>query len=374
MRARWSVAVAVAVLGQAGATEAASGPRVLKSADGLLTVSIPAGATSAPGRIRITVLPPSRYPPELRKARTARGTKVYALAPDGLRFAKPVTVTRRIAGLPKTLPALASRDARGRWELLRRQRVQVAGRTAVLSGETRHFSSFVTVESGVRLELSPDAVQGTVDHVFDATATFSEPPTQSYWWDGTPWGPGAASSRVIAVQRGTSRVAGNGRTQGVSYVCNTTGRGVFGIRFLVKLSGLEALFGDAELESSLSGVATCTKPAEVKLVAACVAIVHRALGAFPSFLEYRLGFARAGLPAKPTVQLTSPDTNHGAAAEAPIDTSGRATVQTGIDAFGPKAVGRATVGGADITSQLTGLLGSTVDVTAQERVAAGTCP
>ena len=108
-----------------GNREAVSPAQTVTSKDGGLTVSVPRGALSKPTRIRVRTLTQAQYPPELRNATVRPGSKLYALEPSGLRFLKPVTITRRIdtrvAGFEKDTVqgvVLASRDRSGKWELL----------------------------------------------------------------------------------------------------------------------------------------------------------------------------------------------------------------------------------------------------------------
>jgi hypothetical protein len=123
-------------------------PQTIVSADGVLTVRVPAGATTQPVHVR-----------KLRAS-------AYELGPSGLRFAKPVTLTWRIdatkAGfdLKRAVPGivLASRDARGRWERLGNQQIRVDGKQLVVSGTARHLSLFVAGDSGLRVSLVPDSV------------------------------------------------------------------------------------------------------------------------------------------------------------------------------------------------------------------------
>ena len=90
---------AVLLLGAAdaaGDTAVVSPRQIVKSKDGGLIVSVPRGALKKATKVRIRVLKRSQYPPELRNATFRPGSKLYALEPAGLRFLKPVTITRRI--------------------------------------------------------------------------------------------------------------------------------------------------------------------------------------------------------------------------------------------------------------------------------------
>jgi len=153
----------------AGERAAVSPAQTVATADGGLKVTVPAGALAKPVRVRIRTLARGQYPPEVRNAKFRPGTKVYALEPSGTRFLKPVTITRRIdtkaAGFPAgSVPGivLATRDAKGKWELLRSLRIRREGRTAVVSGTTRHFSSLLALDEGFSLTLTPKAVDAEV--------------------------------------------------------------------------------------------------------------------------------------------------------------------------------------------------------------------
>ncbi len=141
----------------------------MKSRDGGLIVSVPRGALSKPTRIRVRTLTRAQYPPELRNATVRPGSKLYELEPSGLRFLKPVTITRRIdtrvAGFAKDAVqgvVLASRDRSGKWELLKSLSARLNGRTLAVSGTTRHFSTLLSLDEGFSLSLVPVEIEAAV--------------------------------------------------------------------------------------------------------------------------------------------------------------------------------------------------------------------
>jgi hypothetical protein len=160
----------VPAAGNAGSEpESVSPAQTVTSRDGGLTVSVPSGALSRSTRIRVRTLTRAQYPPELRNATVRPGSVLYELEPSGLRFLKPVTITRRIdtrvAGFAKDSVrgvVLASRDRSGKWELLKSLTARLNGKTLAVSGTTRHFSTLLSLDEGFSLSLVPLAVDAAV--------------------------------------------------------------------------------------------------------------------------------------------------------------------------------------------------------------------
>lgn len=153
----------------AGERDGVSPAQTVTSRDGGLTVSVPRGALSKPTRIRVRTLARAQFPPELRNATMRPGSKLYELEPSGLRFLKPVTITRRIdirlAGFAEDAVqgvVLASRDRSGKWELLRSLSARRSGTTLAVSGATRHFSTLLSLDEGFSLKLTPPEVEAFV--------------------------------------------------------------------------------------------------------------------------------------------------------------------------------------------------------------------
>jgi hypothetical protein len=102
-------------------------------------VGLPASLCAIPLAVATDAIgPPAQYPSELKGATFKPGSRLYALEPAGTRFAKPVTVTRRLNAklqgfdLGKAVPGivLATRSPNGRWELLGSQQARPAGNTS----------------------------------------------------------------------------------------------------------------------------------------------------------------------------------------------------------------------------------------------------
>jgi hypothetical protein len=105
-----------------------------------------------------------------------------------------------------------------------------------------------------------------------------------------------------------------------------------------------------------------------------VLVTHSALGGFPSHLTFVLDFLVPGSLPVPVLQLRAGGVNGDAPVTAPLDAEGRVRVDAGISSFGPKPIQSASVNGVDVTSQLVGKIGASVNVTSQQGTVAGTCP
>ncbi len=79
-----------AVIGAAGGS--------VVSADGVVTLAIPAGALAADTEVTLDVVPPAMWPPSLAAAEPIGG--IYALGPEGTTFAVPATLTWTFATAP----------------------------------------------------------------------------------------------------------------------------------------------------------------------------------------------------------------------------------------------------------------------------------
>jgi hypothetical protein len=380
----------VLVAGDArGNREAVSPAQTVTSRDGGLTVSVPRGALSKPTRIRVRLLTRAQYPPGLRNAAARPGSKLYELEPSGLRFLKPVKVTRRIdthvAGFEKDTVqgvVLASRDRRGKWELLRNLSVTVDVPTDTLSvsGTTRHFSTLLALDEGFSLGLLPRQVEAFVGDEWLARVVSKidnrrRRDTISIDGDETRW----SSSGAVGVGANLTYLQ-------QKFVCIRAGTGTYRADVTVAESSIAVFLGSLggryEEKIPVSGRARCkAAPAppppapRVDLTAACVAVTHTPFGSFPSFLRWLLGFERTALPANPRAELTVTGMNGGQPISAPIDAvTGTVELQGGISSFGPKQVQRLAVAGRDLTSQLVAKTAAAPVVTATQGVIVGTCP
>jgi hypothetical protein len=160
-------------------------------------------------------------PAAARRARAHLEGRVYELEPDGLQFAKDITVSRRYAaGAPgSSIPAalLLTQNARGRWELLRRLSIVRNGRSLIVSGKTRHFSPIVTLDSDTQVRLNPERVVAARGQEWNATRTVTAPRT--YDVNAEDWFATGAVERVAVHDVG----------RGARLRCKSIGTGTFGV-------------------------------------------------------------------------------------------------------------------------------------------------
>ncbi|MFN8223289.1 MAG: hypothetical protein U0R50_08625 [Gaiellales bacterium] len=368
-------------LAQARSEATPSPPRTFRSADGAVTVSVPRGALRAPASIRIRLLAPASYPPELRGAKFGSGAKLYSLEPAGLRLLKPVTITRRFDAtklgfdLAKAVPGivltLRSRD--GKWEVLRDQLVRTDGRqTLIVSGTARHFSTLVAFDGAARLTLTPESASAQVGGTFEAAvvaqidnARRADPINVS----SIEW----IALDVVGIQ------ANRGST--ATFVCQREGKDRFGATVRLAEDNLAvsvaSLFSaDYEETFRLRAPVECTKapPTDAELVAACVLVSHSPFGSDPSFLRWLLAFAPRTVSGGGQAQLTVAGMNGGQPVSGTIDANGKVELKGGIRSYGDKQIQRLAVAGRDVTSQLVAKVGSAAPVGSSQGVVAGTCP
>ncbi|WP_276955710.1 hypothetical protein [Allomeiothermus silvanus] len=116
------------VIGASGGT--------LSSADGRLTVEVPAGAFAKDEAVGIQ---------EIENHAHGRVGKAYRLTPEGVKFAKPVTLTfpytdADIAGTAPELLGVAYQDEKGFWRAYKK--VELNRENKTVSVETDHFSDW----------------------------------------------------------------------------------------------------------------------------------------------------------------------------------------------------------------------------------------
>jgi hypothetical protein len=376
----------LAATSAAGTAATPSPPQTVKSKDGGLVVTVPRGALRKPTRIRIRVLTRSQYPPELRQVTFKPGSKLYALEPAGLRFLKPVRVTRRIDAkaqgfdLREAAPGivLTTRSADGGWEILDRQSVTANGDTLVVSATTRHFSTVVAFDGGVRLKMVPGSLESVVGATWDARVVADidnsrrSDPTSL---EDVDW---------LEPSGNVKQVAGLG-TYGAKFTCTAPGRGywiadaVVGVDSLaIRLASVDIFADEPPFTERfrLYGVVDCKAkpPTPAELALACVVVAHTPLGSSPSFLRWLLSF-RGAVPPGARAELTVSGMNGGQPVSGAIDgATGRVELLGGITSYGGKQVQKLTVGGQDVTPQLVAKTGSSVNVTAAQGTAAGQCP
>jgi hypothetical protein len=364
-----------------GDREAVSPAQTVTSKDGGITVSVPRGALSKATRVGVRTLTRAQYPPELRNATVRPGSRLYELEPSGLRFLKPVTITRRIdarvAGFATDAVrgvVLTSRDRGGKWELLKSLNARLDGKTLVVSGTTRHFSTLLSLDEGFSLSLMPLEVEAAVGDKWVARVLSKidnrrrrDPINVDS--DETQWN----ASGAVGLGKNVSYIR-------QEFVCNRVGTGTYTAMITVAESSLAVFLGSLggryEEKIPLVGRARCKAkaPTGPELVAACVAVTHTPFGSFPSFLRWLLQFSSRGLPANARAELTVGGMNNGQPAFAPITSTYRAELVGGISSFGPKQVQRLAVAGTDLTQQLVAKTGAAPNVTSSQGVIAGTCP
>ena len=361
-----------------------SPPTTVRSPDGGLTVSIPRGALPAGKRVRITVLPPSRYPVELRGATFRSGTRLYELQPAGLRLLKPVRITRTFDasvsgfspgdGLPGVV--LTTRSGTGAWNALSAHVVRRQGSRLIVQADARHFSTLVSFDDQIRLVVTPDTqsvpVGGTLSVRFAVTAAsgLTDAVLAETEWTPPAFTEFAAEKRddLVSTETMTCRVPGKQRITAEVVVIDRA----------LSISLLQGSFGGVvrwkfhpSFEVECRAVAT-----PPTLTAACVITVHKPLSVFPSYLRWLFAFAPGTLPPSARVEVTATGVNGGQPFSAAIDAvSGRAEAVGGISSFGAKQVQRIGVAGIEVTQQVVGKLGTSAPtVTAAQTVIAGTCP
>jgi hypothetical protein len=163
---------------------ATAGAQVLTSADGALTIHVPAGAAPPGTELTATPLGPADQPPELIGVEL-RGS-YYRLEPDGLTFAEPVLITRRVAaadtgydlatdGMP--IIALALRTSDGRWEWLADQAILTDGEHIYVTGLASHTSTLVDVytDNFAQSGWTPETLELYVGGKFTLNGTLTAP-------------------------------------------------------------------------------------------------------------------------------------------------------------------------------------------------------
>ena len=134
------------------------------SEDGDLTVEVPFEAMATDPGITIRVLAPEEFPAELAGAADDPDARIYQLEPEGLVFAAPVEVTRRIdasrfEGLTADmvpLVALVTHNPDGTYEAYADQTVIRRGEDVFVSGTTTHFSPAIAINLGGYVEARLD--------------------------------------------------------------------------------------------------------------------------------------------------------------------------------------------------------------------------
>ena len=377
-RAMAAAALAAGALALAPGANGGSASRVVRSADGLLTLTIPAGALPAGTKVSIRAVSASTLPAPLR-ARAVNGP-AYELEPAGLHFSKPITVTRRVhgvfhGGVPMLVPV--SSEKAGHWERLAQPTIlwDPTAPSLTVSATTTHFSEYALFDDAVRVSLSPDPVTQAVGTVFTATVHFAVPHADLLSVHGIQFSPSRQADvgdRVTVVPNVTYTAP---------YRCQRAGKGRYGVRLNVEDRSpeqeiLNVLIGgkmntivDLQARAGCTGTKSATLPV---LTTGCATVTHSKFGSFPSFLDFKLEFDPATLPPSPTVLIHARAINDEQPVSGPIDpTTGRAELKAGIRVFGTYGFDTVDVGGTivDVSSFF-----SAFPVTGTPGLVAGTCP
>lgn len=380
-RAAAALGAVLLVVAPASAGVGAQSPtQKVVSKDGGLTVSVPRGALKKHVKVRIRVLNPGQYPPELRNASFRPGTRLYALEPAGLKFRKPVTITRRIdadvSGFDVNAAApvitLALTDGGRNWEMLSKLTLRVSGKTIAISGTTRHFSTVVAFDEAVRATLVPPSVDAAVGSTWDALVRNeidnrrrSDPieVEEQRWFSGGVVRNQSDRSRTFECER-----AGSGTyNAAVVYAISSLAETILGLDFAGEGATRETVY--------LGAPAVCRQrpPTQLELAFACVVVAHSSLGQYPSFTRWLLRVT-GQLPSNAQASLTAGGVNGGQPVGGTMNlATGAIEFTGGISSFGQKPVQNLTVAGQNLTQQLVAKVG-TPNVTAAQGTIAGQCP
>ncbi len=131
-------------IGDAVTLEIGPNGGVISSADGLLEVSVPAGAVAA--NTSFSIQPVSNFCPG--------GYRAYQLLPEGLTFSKPINLTFHyteddLSGTSTEFLGVAFQGSEGEWNLVQ---TELDDDAKTLRTETTHFSPWVMVST---LQITP---------------------------------------------------------------------------------------------------------------------------------------------------------------------------------------------------------------------------
>ena len=238
------------------------GARTFLSDDGLLTVDVPVGAAGDPAALAALARGADDLPPELHglEVRSA----FYELAPGGVQFVAPVTVTRRASfedleidpsrGMPILL--LAIRSADGAWEWLQDQTLRRDGDYVSVSGLTTHTGTVFAFGGQAFTNTEVTGGSPAVGFSVRITATLSFPDTS---FDPPLLGVFEPILPGDFVQVGDADGPDN-QNLSQAFTCAGQGMGLVGIRYSVLNLGAEvALFGQLGLGPASTEVETTTE-------------------------------------------------------------------------------------------------------------------
>ncbi len=246
-------------------------PVVLASADGVVSLEVPAGVVRQGTDLGIDTVDPATVVG--LDGATPIGA-AYRLRPDGLRFPEPLRVMFRIAapetgnstGLPLVLAMIVSDGG---------VRAEIEGRTALADtggGEIEHlaaidqFGTLVLVDGGVTFDLQPAQVADLEPgDSFEAALVAGAERNSFESWPSIDlqarWGTaGAASEQGSSATETVSGFGADGTAQEWTvvneYMCEVVGSATHSVEIRVDVSGLP---GDAQTLQfvDLSGESTC---------------------------------------------------------------------------------------------------------------------
>jgi len=397
--------------------------------DGALTIDVPAGALPPGVELSAVARGPDERPPEL--AEVSMTSNFYQLEPDGLTFAEPVTITRRVAwadlamdpdadGLP--IINLALRTTEGAWNWLDDQSI-TADRTYIyVSGKASHTSRVLGFGGANRVQADwstgtrwgdYSAVEAVpVDRTFALHATITAPldaPTPPMIGPGDPFpsdGLSLEQSQIIN-SPGWADLTQNRRSDAfpqafADFKCTKPTQEYVVIGYeVVNIGAGSQLWSTLSLDppSTMVNFGTgieCTPgsagqspsasvgsspPASIDVstpTSGCVIVIHTALGDFVSHLKMELGFGDAAALRK--IEVTIKGANNGQPVVQEATGERIQSILLGISQAGPKVLQSVKVTTADgmthdVTAFVASLLGGAkMDVRYPQQDTFGICP
>ena len=234
--------------GARAAVSAADGGTV-SSADGALTLEIPAGTLARDTEIAIERVPSEELDQEIRDA--APVGPVYRLTADGLDLEEPVKLIFALsaddvlAGVSENeYPAflVLSRSDDGEWDIAREVVTTYDFETGAVTVEAEvfHFSTFMTRYSpDIRLSFDPESIDTDVGFAWGASLDIdNRGPRVFLLGERTPFASGVVSvvSGLDSRFRGNIISPGEFNTYSGYFGCDSAGEGGFGISNTVSIA------------------------------------------------------------------------------------------------------------------------------------------
>ncbi|MDQ5822331.1 MAG: hypothetical protein M3540_12900 [Actinomycetota bacterium] len=365
-------------------SEQGAPPKVVRSPDGRLKVTLPRGATPRPQPFRIRTYTWKRLTAAERAARErAVAGSFYEVVP-AVRLRKPGRITLSLPGfnLDNGVPALlfGTRTRNGsRWTRLGRQIVRSIDGKLTLEGTSTRLAQVAAFDTRLRVIFEPTRVERVVGESFSASFRLESPRADDFRIEGVIWFP-LPSNDVLAI---VSTTTDSARGRSAEYVCKKAGQSPFSASIGIKDSSPEQLFanlfsGGTHQDMSVGGTATCTDAtiSGLTLHRACAVVDHVPSGANTGSVTFRLGFNVRSLPPNPVLSLRVAGLANGATVTTPINPlSGRVDVKLGMTQNGQKVIITTAVNGENVRPQLVQRLGGPFfNVEQADGVVAGSCP